>query len=47
MMRKPMEKNMAYDWDGTRSRQNRSLKIAAVSALPLVLIGIFSLSLGF
>ena len=47
MMRKQVEKKLTYDWDGNRARQNRNIKMAAVGALPFLLIGIISLSVGF
>jgi hypothetical protein len=46
MSRNPWEKNLNYDWNGIRARQNRNMKLAAVGALPLLLIGIFTLSVG-
>ena len=47
MMRKPVEKHLTYDWDGSRAKQHRNMKMAAVGALPFLLIGLFTLSVGF
>jgi hypothetical protein len=47
MLRKPLERKLTYEWNGIRARQNRNMKLVAVGALPFLIIGIFTLSVGF
>jgi hypothetical protein len=40
------ERYMTYDWDGTRTRRIRNLKITVAVALPFLLIGLGTLGSG-